>query len=74
MSEKITLKQAAEALLDGGCSTFTAGAKAMYDGPLGANDEHEFDSRHSIRASDFCREMLRAALVAIRDQNFEPRS
>lgn len=36
-------------------------AKAIHDGPLGANDEEDFGDN---KASDWCREVARAALLA----------
>lgn len=55
----------AQALLDADPATITRGARAMYDGPLGASDEAEFDTPMAERASDWCRGLFTAALSAI---------
>lgn len=65
---EISLERAAEVLLGGGCSTFTTGARAMYEQELEADEEYAFDSPEGEHLSDWCRDMLRVALEAIRDQ------
>ncbi|TIU94670.1 MAG: hypothetical protein E5W09_22585 [Mesorhizobium sp.] len=41
-----------------------AAAKAMHDGPLGADDEAEYTTDKSNRSAEWCRDMARAALSA----------
>lgn len=40
-----------------------ARARAMHDGPLGA-DDHDFDAPESKKAADWCREMAEATMQA----------